>query len=108
MPTPAWSPNADQQRAIATLTGFLCGACRSRHGKNRNISGENRCDSPARWHSLGCDVHTCRRAGIDPPARCSQEHVTACTCHSLAFKLFRALAPTVFAVSTAAARFPPP
>ena len=66
--------------------------------ENSNLGGENRCDSPTQGIPLAVSYTRAAAQEVIHRLGSLHERVTACTCHSLAFSLFRQLAPTVFAM----------
>src|SRR4249919_952528 len=89
-----WSPNADQQRAIETLSGFCVVLAGPGTGKTETLAAKTATILQQGGTPLA--VTYTRAAAQELIYRLGQlqEHVTACTCHSLAFKLFLRLAPT--------------
>ena len=95
MPNPAWSPNADQQRAIATLTGFCVVLAGPGTGKTETLAAKTAAILQQGGTPLAVTYTRAAAQELIHRLGMLQEHVTACTCHSLAFKLFLRLAPTV-------------
>jgi len=91
----SWQPNADQQRAIETLTGFCVVLAGPGTGKTETLAAKTA--TILRHGGTPLAVTYTRAAAQELIHRLGQlqEQVTACTCHSLAFKLFLRLAPTV-------------
>jgi DNA helicase-2/ATP-dependent DNA helicase PcrA len=90
-----WSPNADQQRAIETLSGFCVVLAGPGTGKTETLAAKTAAILQHGGTPLA--VTYTRAAAQELISRLGQlqEQVMACTCHSLAFKLFMRLAPTV-------------
>ena len=90
-----WSPNADQQRAIETVSGFCVVLAGPGTGKTETLAAKTATILQQGGTPLA--VTYTRAAAQELIHRLGQlqERVTACTCHSLAFKLFRRLASTV-------------
>jgi len=95
MSNAAWSPNADQQRAIETLNGFCVVLAGPGTGKTETLAAKTA--TILQQGGMPLAVTYTRAAAQELIQRLGQlqERVTACTCHSLAFKLFRRLASTV-------------
>lgn len=95
MSSRVWSPNADQQRAIETLSGFCVVLAGPGTGKTETLAAKTATILQQGGTPLA--VTYTRAAAQELIQRLGQlqERVTACTCHSLAFKLFRRLASTV-------------
>src|SRR5262245_22021599 len=90
-----WSPNADQQRAIETLSGFCVVLAAHGTGKTETLAAKTA--TILQHGGTPLAVTYTRAAAHELIQRLGQlqERVTACTCHSLAFTLFRRLASTV-------------
>ncbi len=94
----SWQPNIDQQRAIDTLTGTCVVLAGPGTGKTETLAAKTA--AILRHGGLPLAVSYTRAAAQEVIQRLGllHEHVTACTCHSLAFSLFRQLAPHMFTV----------
>jgi superfamily I DNA/RNA helicase len=94
----SWRPNVDQQRAIDTLTGTCVVLAGPGTGKTETLVAKTA--TILQRGGMPLAVSYTRAAAQEVIHRLGSLHerVTACTCHSLAFSLFRQLAPQVFAV----------
>jgi len=90
-----WQPNADQQRAIETLSGFCVVLAGPGTGKTETLAAKT--TRILQQDGTPLAVTYTRAAAQELIHRLGPHHerVTACTCHSLAFKLFVRLVPTV-------------
>jgi DNA helicase II / ATP-dependent DNA helicase PcrA len=95
MHNPVWSPNADQQRAIETMNDFCIVLAGPGTGKTETLAAK--VATILQQGGTPLAVTYTRAAAQELISRLGQLHerVTACTCHSLAFKLFLRLASTV-------------
>ena len=93
-----WEPNVDQQRAIDTLTGTCVVLAGPGTGKTETLAAKTA--AILRHGGLPLAVSYTRAAAQEVIQRLGplHERVTACTCHSLAFSVFRQLAARVFTV----------
>jgi len=91
----AWQPNADQQRAIDTLAGYCVVLAGPGTGKTETLAAKTA--AILQHGGIPLAVTYTRAAAQELIQRLGvlHERVTACTCHSLAFKLFLRLAPAV-------------
>jgi DNA helicase-2/ATP-dependent DNA helicase PcrA len=98
MSHPSWQPNVDQQRAIDTLTGTCVVLAGPGTGKTETLVAKTA--AILQHGGLPLAVSYTRAAAQEVIQRLGllHERVTGCTCHSLAFSLFRQLAPHIFAV----------
>ena len=90
-----WQPNADQQRAIETLSGFCVVLAGPGTGKTETLAAKT--TRILQQDGTPLAVTYTRAAAQELIHRLGPHHerVTACTCHSLAFKLFVRLVPIV-------------
>ena len=93
-----WQPNADQQRAIDTLTGTCVVRAGPGTGKTETLAAKTAAILQHGGLPLAVSYTRAAAQEVIQRLRLLHERVTACTCHSLAFSLFRQLAPQVFAV----------
>ena len=95
MPNSSWSPNADQQHAIETLSGFCVVLAGPGTGKTETLAAKTAIILQHGGTPLA--VTYTRAAAQELIHRLGplNEQVTACTCHSLAFKLFLRLAASM-------------
>jgi len=91
MPGQEWRPNPDQQRAIEALDGLCVVMAGPGTGKTDTLTAKTAAILAHGGRPLA--VTYTRAAAQELTRRLGplQEQVTACTCHSLAFKLFSRL-----------------
>lgn len=94
----SWQPNVDQQRAISTLTGTCVVLAGPGTGKTETLAAKTAVILQHGGVPLAVSYTRAAAQEVIQRLGLLHERVTACTCHSLAFSLFRQLAPTVFAV----------
>lgn len=95
MPEAEWQPNPDQQRAIETLSGFCVVIAGPGTGKTDTLAAKTAAILKQGGRPLAVTYTRAAAHELIQRLGLLQDQVTACTCHSLAFKLFTRLAPAV-------------